>query len=65
MRESVGRIARGFGHKYFAEVVAADESPHELWKALGEHGFMGAAIADRVRRRAAPACSSWRSSRKS
>jgi alkylation response protein AidB-like acyl-CoA dehydrogenase len=45
MRESVGRIARGFGHKYFAEIVAAEESPHELWKALGEHGFMGAAIA--------------------
>jgi alkylation response protein AidB-like acyl-CoA dehydrogenase len=45
LRESVGRIASGFGHSYFADVVRAGGSPTELWDALGEHGFMGAAIA--------------------
>jgi len=45
MRESVRRIAEGFGHRYFAAIAAADESPSELWQALGEHGFMGPAIA--------------------
>lgn len=45
IRESVRGIAGGFGHRYFAEVVAADGSPHELWQALAEHGFMGPAIA--------------------
>jgi alkylation response protein AidB-like acyl-CoA dehydrogenase len=45
LRESVGRLAAGFGHRYFAEVAAAGGSPDELWQALGEHGFMGAAIA--------------------
>jgi alkylation response protein AidB-like acyl-CoA dehydrogenase len=45
MRESVSRIAGGFGHKYFSEVVAAGASPSELWQALSEHGFMGPAIA--------------------
>src|SRR5262245_65408480 len=44
MRESVSRIASGFGHKYFSEVVAAGESPSELWQALSEHGFRGPAI---------------------
>lgn len=45
IRESVRGIASSFGHRYFAEVVAADGSPHELWQALAEHGFMGPAIA--------------------
>jgi len=45
IRESVSNIANSFGHRYFAEVVAKDESPHELWQALSEHGFMGPAIA--------------------
>lgn len=45
IRESVSNIAKSFGHRYFAETVAADGSPHELWQALAEHGFMGPAIA--------------------
>ena len=46
LRESVSRLANDFGHRYFAEVVARDEPPAELWTALGEHGFMGPAIAE-------------------
>jgi alkylation response protein AidB-like acyl-CoA dehydrogenase len=45
LRESVSRLANGFGHRYFADVVAREEPPEELWTALGEHGFMGPAIA--------------------
>jgi alkylation response protein AidB-like acyl-CoA dehydrogenase len=45
LRESVSRLAHGFGHSYFAEVVRDGTSPTELWEALGEHGFMGAAIS--------------------
>ncbi|MEZ5076800.1 MAG: acyl-CoA dehydrogenase [Solirubrobacterales bacterium] len=45
LRESVAGIGRRFGHSYFTEIVAADRPPTELWKTLGEHGFMGPAIA--------------------
>ncbi len=45
LRESVSRIASGFGHSYFAAVVREGRSPDELWNSLGEHGFMGPAIA--------------------
>ncbi len=47
LRESVGRLAEGFGHRYFTEVVAAEEPPTEFWTALGEHGFLGPSIAER------------------
>jgi alkylation response protein AidB-like acyl-CoA dehydrogenase len=47
LRESVSRLANGFGHRYFAEVVARNEPPTEFWAALGEHGFLGPSIAER------------------
>lgn len=47
LRESVARIGHDFGHSYFADVVAEDRSPTELWQTLGKHGFMGPAIAER------------------
>jgi alkylation response protein AidB-like acyl-CoA dehydrogenase len=47
LRESVSNLAESFGHRYFTEVVAANEPPTALWEALGEHGFMGPSIAER------------------
>lgn len=47
LRESVSRLAHGFGHRYFTEVVAKNEPPAEFWAALGEHGFLGPSIAER------------------
>jgi len=45
LRDSVARIGADFGHSYFTRVVAEDRSPDELWRTLGEHGFIGSAIA--------------------
>ncbi|HEY5333589.1 MAG TPA: acyl-CoA dehydrogenase family protein, partial [Solirubrobacterales bacterium] len=47
LRESVSNLAKGFGHRYFTEVVAKEEPPTEFWAALGEHGFLGPSIAER------------------
>jgi alkylation response protein AidB-like acyl-CoA dehydrogenase len=46
LRESVSRLANGFGHRYFTDVVAKGEPPEEFWAALGEHGFMGPSIGE-------------------
>jgi alkylation response protein AidB-like acyl-CoA dehydrogenase len=42
LRDSVARLAGGFGRKYFQGVVARGEQPDELWAALAEAGFLGA-----------------------
>ena len=41
LRESVGKIAADFGHDYFLRQSRADGRATELWRALGEAGFMG------------------------
>jgi alkylation response protein AidB-like acyl-CoA dehydrogenase len=46
LRESVGRLAAGFGRKYFQGVVARGEQPRELWQALAEAGFLGAHMSE-------------------
>jgi alkylation response protein AidB-like acyl-CoA dehydrogenase len=46
LRESVSRLANGFGHRYFTDVVAKGEPPEGFWAALGEHGFMGPSIGE-------------------
>jgi len=41
LRESVAKVARGFGHEYFQEKARTDGRTDELWDALGELGFLG------------------------
>ena len=42
LRHSVGKLTASFGRKYFQQVVARGDKPHELWHALAEAGFLGA-----------------------
>jgi alkylation response protein AidB-like acyl-CoA dehydrogenase len=41
LRDTVFRIAAGFGPKYYKEVDRAKRTPIELWNALGDRGFLG------------------------
>ncbi|MCU1483402.1 MAG: acyl-CoA dehydrogenase [Actinomycetia bacterium] len=41
LRDSVAKVARGFGHEYFQEKARTDGRTDELWDALGELGFLG------------------------
>ncbi|UWQ21796.1 acyl-CoA dehydrogenase family protein [Jannaschia sp. W003] len=41
LRDSVGKLAGGFGRRYFQDVVRRKAKPVELWDALGEAGFIG------------------------
>lgn len=41
LRESVRRVAEGFGHDYFRAKVDAGEKVDELWDALARLGFFG------------------------
>jgi alkylation response protein AidB-like acyl-CoA dehydrogenase len=41
LRESVARLAAGYGHAYFQEKVATGGKSDELWHALGRAGFLG------------------------
>lgn len=46
LRESVGKVVGGFGRKYFQEVVKKGAKPVELWKALGDAGFLGVHVSE-------------------
>ena len=46
LRESVGKVVGGFGRKYFQEVVKKGGKPVELWKALGDAGFLGVHVSE-------------------
>lgn len=46
LRASVSKLVGKFGRKYFQQVVAADEQPVELWKALGDAGFLGVHVSE-------------------
>jgi alkylation response protein AidB-like acyl-CoA dehydrogenase len=46
LRAAVAEIARGFGPRYYAERAAARRPCAELWKALGEAGFIGVNIPE-------------------
>ncbi|ROZ46279.1 acyl-CoA dehydrogenase [Rhodococcus sp. WS3] len=41
LRESVFRIASEYGPKYFKAVSDEGRAPEELWRALGDNGFLG------------------------
>ena len=46
LRASVARVAGAFGRRYFQDVVRRHAKPVELWRALGEAGFLGVHIAE-------------------
>lgn len=46
LRESIARLAGKFGRRYFQDVVASGKQPTELWKALGEAGFLGVHVPE-------------------
>ncbi len=46
VRESVRRIAAGFGYAYWAAKARGGGKPDELWRALGEAGFVGANLPE-------------------
>ena len=41
LRQSVAKIAAGFGHSYFVEKAKAGAKSDELWNALGQQGYLG------------------------
>jgi alkylation response protein AidB-like acyl-CoA dehydrogenase len=41
LREAVYRIAASFGPSYFKAISDAGRAPDELWRALGDNGFLG------------------------
>lgn len=41
LRRAVGAIAGGFGADYYTRRAEAREPTTELWRALGEHGYLG------------------------
>jgi len=46
IRESVGAIAAGFGHRYFTEKARRGERSRELWQAIADAGFVGVSIPE-------------------
>lgn len=46
LRESVGKLVGKFGRKYYQDCVKKGVEPVELWRALGEAGFLGVHIAE-------------------
>lgn len=46
LRASVGRLVGSFGRKYFQDVYKRGEKPEELWRAMGDAGFLGVHIAE-------------------
>jgi alkylation response protein AidB-like acyl-CoA dehydrogenase len=41
LRDAVFRITAGFGPKYYKSVSDEHRPPEELWRALGDNGFLG------------------------
>ncbi|MFL6222148.1 MAG: acyl-CoA dehydrogenase family protein, partial [Actinomycetes bacterium] len=41
LREAVAKIAADYGHDYFAAKARAGEKTTELWRAVGQAGFVG------------------------
>jgi alkylation response protein AidB-like acyl-CoA dehydrogenase len=46
LRESVARLAAEYGPEYFMEKVQAREPTSELWKRLGDLGYLGAFLPE-------------------
>src|SRR4029077_14464230 len=46
LRKSVAQLVGRYGRSYFQGLVARDEKPVELWREVGEAGFLGVAISE-------------------
>ncbi len=46
LRESVGKLAGSFGRSYFQDVYKRKAKPEELWRALGDAGFLGVHVSE-------------------
>jgi len=46
LREAVAKLGRSFGHQYFVENSKSGAKSTELWKAAGQHGFLGVNLAE-------------------
>ena len=46
LRESVGKLVGSFGRKYFQDVYKRKAKPEELWRAMGDAGFLGVHISE-------------------
>ena len=46
LREAVSAIAGSFGHEYYVAKARADERTDELWKAMGDAGFLGVNVPE-------------------
>ncbi len=46
LRESVGKLAGSFGRSYFQDVYKRRAKPEELWRALGDAGFLGVHVSE-------------------
>jgi alkylation response protein AidB-like acyl-CoA dehydrogenase len=46
LRKSVAQLVGRYGRPYFQGLVARDEKPVELWREMGEAGFLGVAISE-------------------
>ncbi len=41
LRQSVAKLAEGFGHAYYLDKARSGGRATELWEAVGDHGFLG------------------------
>lgn len=41
LRETVRKLAAGYGHAYYLDVARSGRKADELWKELGRNGFLG------------------------
>ena len=46
LRDSVAKLVGQFGRKYFQDVVAKGEQPVDLWREMGEAGFIGVHVPE-------------------
>ncbi len=46
LRESVRKLAAGYGHAYFLDVARSGRKADELWQDLGRNGYLGVNIPE-------------------
>src|ERR1700756_1993893 len=46
LRESVAKLVGRYGRLYFQQAIRSGDGPVELWRGLGDAGFLGAHISE-------------------